>query len=168
MFQYYWKILRNLERIGLPTLPVSHVIRVTSSTLLFVFLPNHDDRPTDHDRTNNTTTQPNGAWSVNSSEGGAAIDIIPIRAIATKMLPFGDINVIILTDVHSFVGGHSSVHEPNLNADYGHVLSFFQHVQNEIGAVNGNVFLVNNGDFMDGTGLTTNPPSVSRQWDALI
>ena len=84
------------------------------------------------------------------------------------MLPFGDINVIILTDVHSFVGGHSSVHEPNLNADYGHVLSFFQHVQNEIGAVNGNVFLVNNGDFMDGTGLTTNPPSVSRQWDALI
>jgi len=75
------------------------------------------------------------------------------------MLPFGDINVIILTDVHSFVGGHSSVHEPNLNADYGHVLSFFQHVQNEIGAVNGNVFLVNNGDFMDGTGLTTNPPS---------
>ena len=84
------------------------------------------------------------------------------------MLHFGDINVIILTDVHSFVGGHSSVHEPNLNADYGHVLSFFQHVQNEIGAVNGNVFLVNNGDFMDGTGLTTNPPSVSRQWDALI
>ena len=75
------------------------------------------------------------------------------------MLPFGDINVIILTDVHSFVGGHSSVHEPKLNADLGHVLSFYQHIENELGAVNGNVFLVNNGDWMDGTGLTTNPPN---------
>lgn len=72
------------------------------------------------------------------------------------MLPYGDINVVVLTDVHSWVGGHSPTHEPTLNADYGRVLSFYQHVQDALRERN--LFFVMNGDFMDGTGLTTNPP----------
>lgn len=73
------------------------------------------------------------------------------------MLPVGDINVIVVTDVHSWVSGHSPIHEPSLDADYGSVLSFYEHVRDSIGG-DGNLFFVMNGDFMDGTGLTTNPP----------
>lgn len=79
------------------------------------------------------------------------------------MLPFGDINVVVLTDVHSWVSGHSSTHEPHLNADYGHVLSFYKHIQEILRSPeheeHRNLFFVMNGDFMDGTGLSTNPPN---------
>ena len=37
-------------------------------------------------------------------------------------LPFGDINLLVVSDVHSFVGGHP--HEPDRNADYGDSVSY--------------------------------------------
>lgn len=68
-------------------------------------------------------------------------------------LSLGDVNVIIITDDHSWVGGHGA-HE-SLNADYGHVLSFYERLVN---STEKDIFLIHNGDFIDGTGLSTYPP----------
>ena len=74
-------------------------------------------------------------------------------------LPFGDVNVLVLTDVHSWIAGHER-HESELNVDYGDVLSFYQYLKEYIQKYNqGDLLLVMNGDFMDGTGLSTEPPT---------
>lgn len=78
------------------------------------------------------------------------------RAASGINLPLGDINAVVVTDVHSWVGGHRAHEAPAMDADYGDVLSFHEHLLSL--QTNGDVFLVNNGDFMDGTGLSTYPP----------
>lgn len=71
---------------------------------------------------------------------------------------------MVVTDVHSWIGGHAR-HEPYLNVDYGHVLSFYQRLQEIFDTTtsatksNRDLFFVMNGDFMDGTGLSTIPPT---------
>lgn len=68
-------------------------------------------------------------------------------------LPLGDVNIVVITDDHSWVGGHGA-HE-SLDVDYGDVLSFYERLVN---ATDEDVFLIHNGDWGDGTGLTTYPP----------
>lgn len=78
----------------------------------------------------------------------------------TLDLPWGDVNLLVLTDVHSWIAGHER-HESNMNVDYGDVLSFVQRLDRfveEQQETIGDLYLVMNGDFMDGTGLTTRPP----------
>jgi len=77
--------------------------------------------------------------------------------MTTVQLPLGDINVVAVTDVHSWVAGHSR-HEPSLDADYGDVLSFYQELEEAANKVGKDVFFVMNGDMVDGTGLSTVPP----------
>jgi len=69
------------------------------------------------------------------------------------------INIVILTDVHSWVQGHGR-HEPNLNADYGNILSFYQRLQQQVEQLESkpDIYLVNNGDFLHGTLLGDDPP----------
>jgi len=76
-----------------------------------------------------------------------------------------DINIVVVTDVHSWVAGHGR-HEPKYDADYGDVLSFYQHLQRQVTASSSSssgksrdVYFVMNGDFVDGTGLSAVPPS---------
>jgi 2',3'-cyclic-nucleotide 2'-phosphodiesterase (5'-nucleotidase family) len=85
-------------------------------------------------------------------------------------LPLSDINVVIVTDVHSWVGGHvlppldKNSHVPRRTADYGDVLSFVEHLKNYVyyssqsseGAEERDVWFVMNGDWIDGTGLAMN------------
>ena len=73
-------------------------------------------------------------------------------------LPWGDINVLIVTDVHSWVNSHAAK-EKGLDVDYGALLSFHHRLQT-YAEINGNkpFFFAMNGDFMDGTGLTRHPP----------
>eukprot|EP00550_Attheya_septentrionalis_P011081 CAMPEP_0198302398 /NCGR_PEP_ID=MMETSP1449-20131203/55002_1 /TAXON_ID=420275 /ORGANISM="Attheya septentrionalis, Strain CCMP2084" /LENGTH=614 /DNA_ID=CAMNT_0044004739 /DNA_START=101 /DNA_END=1945 /DNA_ORIENTATION=+ len=84
----------------------------------------------------------------------------------------GDINVMVLTDVHSWVAGHGR-HEPGQNADYGDVLSFYEHLKEICTEDGSDLFFVMNGDFMDGTGLSAHPPSAlvnilkKMPWDAI-
>jgi hypothetical protein len=86
-------------------------------------------------------------------------------------LPFGDINVLVLTDVHSWVGGHSSNAQ---SVDYGDVLSFFQRLKAHCQTHQMDLWLVDNGDWIDGTGISLNgdisylTPVLERMpWDAI-
>jgi len=87
-------------------------------------------------------------------------------------LVLSDVNIVVLTDVHSWVAGHG-IHEPDLNADYGDVLSFYERFRLQCEHNRKDVFFVMNGDFMDGTGLTTFPPEQLTSilqlmpWDAV-
>jgi 2',3'-cyclic-nucleotide 2'-phosphodiesterase (5'-nucleotidase family) len=45
-----------------------------------------------------------------------------------------------------------------MDADYGDILSFYQHLKRHAETMGRDLFFVMNGDFMDGTGLSTVPP----------
>lgn len=87
-------------------------------------------------------------------------------------LPFGEINVVVLTDVHSWIGGHSN--EPKHNANYGDVLSFYQRLREHCRSHQMDLWFVVNGDWIDGTGLSLDgdisyltPLLEKMEWDAL-
>jgi len=88
-------------------------------------------------------------------------------------VPFGDVNVLVLTDVHSWIAGHGAK-EPNLDADYGHVLSFYQRLKHHCNTRGKDLWFVMNGDWIDGTGLAMNgdpsyliPLLLKMPWDAV-
>ena len=88
-------------------------------------------------------------------------------------LPFSDINILVVSDVHSHVAGHP--HEPDRNADFGDLFSFHERLvahSEEKGM--GDVWLFDNGDILHGTGLAmdgnaTNllPILNSMPWDSM-
>ena len=87
-------------------------------------------------------------------------------------LPFGDINIMVVTDAHSFVGGHP--HEADKNADYGDLYSFHQRLKAHCNQQNSDLWLFNNGDILHGTGLAMDGNSSSLlpivdaiPWDAM-
>ena len=96
--------------------------------------------------------------------------ITTLRTVTASILPFNDINILVVTDVHSWVGSRTR-HEPEYNADYGHVLSLYHLLKNQ--HAEKDLFFVMNGDFMDGTGLSTYPPKylapilLRMPWNAL-
>jgi 2',3'-cyclic-nucleotide 2'-phosphodiesterase (5'-nucleotidase family) len=98
------------------------------------------------------------------------VTLLPSRGDLLPLL--SDINVLIVTDTHSWVAGHGT-HESNMNADYGDVLSFYERLKAICASQQKELFFVMNGDFMDGTGLTTNPPQdltpllEKMPWDAV-
>ena len=66
----------------------------------------------------------NGRGEGRSPRPSAALD----DAYRQGFLSFQhDINIVHLTDVHSWLSGH--MHEPNDEADYPDVLAFFEHLQ---------------------------------------
>lgn len=99
--------------------------------------------------------------------------LIGIASSMSPNLPFGDINVVVLTDVHSWLGGHGDK-EPYLDADYGDVLSFYEHLKEDALIHGRDLWFVVNGDWIDGTGLATQgdpskliPLLEKMPWDAL-
>jgi len=69
-------------------------------------------------------------------------------------LPFGDINIVVVTDDHSWIGSHGRK-EPYYNADYGAILSFYQHLKSHCETNEGkDLWFVMNGDWIDGTALS--------------
>eukprot|EP00980_Cylindrotheca_fusiformis_P005750 scaffold1194_cov127-Cylindrotheca_fusiformis.AAC.27 len=87
-------------------------------------------------------------------------------------LPFGDINVLVVTDVHSHIGGHK--HESDRDADYGDVLSFYERLKQYCDDNGRDLWFVNNGDWMHGTGLAMGGNASSlvpllneMPWDAI-
>jgi 2',3'-cyclic-nucleotide 2'-phosphodiesterase (5'-nucleotidase family) len=110
---------------------------------------------------------------ISASIESATSSIAPtatVNAIESQLV-LQDINILVVTDVHSWVGGHP--HDDTLNADYGSLLSFYQRLNSKALSENKDLFFVMNGDFMDGTGLTTDPPKYlipilsMMPWDAI-
>ena len=94
-------------------------------------------------------------------------------AINEPKLPINDVNIVVLTDVHSWVAGHGR-QEPKLDADYGDVLSFYERLKSYLDEKEKDLWLVSNGDFVHGTGLSApgDPssliPIIERMpWDAV-
>jgi hypothetical protein len=80
-------------------------------------------------------------------------------ALLEEDLPVNNIQVVSLTDTHSWAAGHG-FKEQLYNADYGDVLSFVQHLRHKLAMEHRDLFFVFNGDLLDGTGLTqTGDPS---------
>lgn len=61
-----------------------------------------------------------------STEGAVRVRAAAGAAVEAGVLD-GDINIVHLTDVHSWLSGH--LHEPRDEADYPDVLAFFQHIE---------------------------------------
>ena len=115
-----------------------------------------------------------GAFSaVTGVEDGTSTVVLP-------KLPLGDINIVILTDTHSWLGGHGQKEKYDL--DYGDVLSFYQILKQRLEVLHASdpekhkhdLFFVMNGDWIDGTGLALNgdpsylmPLLEKMPWDAV-
>jgi 2',3'-cyclic-nucleotide 2'-phosphodiesterase (5'-nucleotidase family) len=83
------------------------------------------------------------------------LSALVVVVTAEPQLPFGDINVIVVTDVHSWVGGHGK-NEDAYNANYGHLLSFYERLKEYCNDSGRDLWFVMNGDWIDGTGLAAN------------
>eukprot|EP00299_Pterocystis_sp_00344_P017321 c8680_g1_i2.p1 GENE.c8680_g1_i2~~c8680_g1_i2.p1 ORF type:complete len:612 (+),score=133.42 c8680_g1_i2:323-2158(+) len=84
-----------------------------------------------------------------------AIDISSVRSRDSVGFPWGDINILMLTDVHSWVSSHFRPdNSPLLTADMGDVLSLIEHLQSDAAARGTDLFIVDNGDIVDGTGVS--------------
>ncbi len=66
-----------------------------------------------------------------------------------------DINILHLTDVHSFIAGNR--HE-GVDADYGDLVSFISHMQDRASERGVELFVINTGDLVDGTGMSDATP----------
>ena len=54
----------------------------------------------------------------------------PPTSLASAALRFSDVNLLVTTDVHSFIASHSHPdHSPQLDADFGALSSFMAHVR---------------------------------------
>mmetsp|Transcript_14738 Transcript_14738/g.22351 ORF Transcript_14738/g.22351 Transcript_14738/m.22351 type:complete len:570 (+) Transcript_14738:199-1908(+) len=70
-------------------------------------------------------------------------------------LQWSDLNVVVVTDVHSWVSGHKHNYSNTiLNADYGDLYSFWKFIKDQAAERNRDIFFVNDGDIVDGTGLS--------------
>ena len=108
----------------------------------------------------------------NALENTFSSSIASTTATASEsLLVLQDINILIVTDVHSWVAGHP--HNDTLNVDYGDVLSLYQRLKVKSINEKKDLFFVMNGDFIDGTGLSSYPPKhlipilEFMPWDAL-
>jgi NADPH:quinone reductase-like Zn-dependent oxidoreductase/2',3'-cyclic-nucleotide 2'-phosphodiesterase (5'-nucleotidase family) len=82
------------------------------------------------------------------------------RPAANSTLPWNAVNLVIVTDVHSWVAAHKHPdHTPTLDASYGDVLSLVERLRASAAAAGRDCFFVQNGDLNDGTGFSQVPPA---------
>ena len=88
-------------------------------------------------------------------------------------LRWGDINIVSITDVHSYISGHrhgdatvNAGWEPGYgiiptapqDADYADLLAFIEHMKASAAAQGRDLFVFNSGDVLDGTGISNLSP----------
>ena len=74
----------------------------------------------------------------------------------TPTVKLGDVNMLITTDLHSWIEGRP--HDAHLNASLAHVVSVLDHLRSIAYAQSRDVFFFDNGDINDGTGLSATAP----------
>ena len=88
-----------------------------------------------------------------------AVLLSAVSASLRTSLPWSEVNLLIVTDVHSWVAGHAHAdHTPALDADYGAVLSLYERLASTAAKAGRDLFFVQNGDLNDGTGFSRVPP----------
>lgn len=75
----------------------------------------------------------------------------------------GDVNILVTTDVHSWLDGHVHLDRPygqpaRTDATFGDVVSLLEHVRLAAAAQGRDVWFFDNGDVLDGTGLSSATP----------
>jgi 2',3'-cyclic-nucleotide 2'-phosphodiesterase (5'-nucleotidase family) len=96
-------------------------------------------------------------------------DLVDSRA----PLRLGDISIIHVTDVHSYISGHRhgesrvstgygepwhGVDTAPQDADYADLLAFVEHMKSQAAAEGKDLWVVNSGDVVDGTGISNLSP----------
>ena len=75
--------------------------------------------------------------------------------LSAEVARFQDVNLLIVTDAHSWISGHAhDDHDPVLNADYGAIASAALRLKEAAASEGKDVFFVNNGDHVEGSGLS--------------
>jgi len=80
-----------------------------------------------------------------------------LSCVSAQRLAYKDINIVAVTDVHSWIGGGDRLEPPKsaaLDATFGDLVSFTERARADAKLVGKDVFLVDNGDVIDGTGLS--------------
>jgi len=90
----------------------------------------------------------------------AVLAVLPALCMCVSPPPqplasFNAINLVIITDAHSWISGHSHPdNNPTLDAGYGDIASAYTHLLNRAKSQNKDVFFLNNGDHTEGSGLS--------------
>lgn len=123
-----------------------------------------------------TRAQPNGTYQPDTA------DLVPQAGSSTSPedlvdsrapLRLGDINIIHVTDVHSYISGHRhnesrvstgygvswyEIDTAPQDADYADLLSFVEHMKSQAQAQGKDLWVVNSGDVVDGTAISNLTP----------
>ena len=92
---------------------------------------------------------------------------------SNRAVQWRDINILHITDVHSYVSGHrhgdnrvstgygdewTQISTATQDADYGDLLSFIEHLKASAASQQKDFWILNSGDVVDGTGLSNLSP----------
>eukprot|EP00546_Thalassionema_frauenfeldii_P021947 CAMPEP_0178894760 /NCGR_PEP_ID=MMETSP0786-20121207/199_1 /TAXON_ID=186022 /ORGANISM="Thalassionema frauenfeldii, Strain CCMP 1798" /LENGTH=551 /DNA_ID=CAMNT_0020564893 /DNA_START=80 /DNA_END=1732 /DNA_ORIENTATION=+ len=121
---------------------------------MFVFFMLFDESVAANNNVTITNDAANNVTIAKDTSNSAVIDThddpaAPKVGHGQTNLPLQDVNILILTNFHSWVGGHK-LQRPDRNADYGDILSFYQRLKGLCG--NGrDLWFVMNGNFVHGS-----------------
>ena len=91
-----------------------------------------------------------------------------------QALQWGDINILQVTDVHSYISGHrhndstvntgygpewGDIATAPQDADYADLLATIEHLKHQAAAAGKSLFVFNSGDVVDGTGISNLSPT---------
>ena len=91
-----------------------------------------------------------------------AVQFLLFAHAASSVLVYQDVNILAVTDVHAWIAGgdrQTSEYDPpithtSLDATFGDLISFAARTKAAAQAQGKDIFLVDNGDIVDGTGLS--------------
>lgn len=80
-------------------------------------------------------------------------------SVAVTKVEFRDVNILVVTDTHSWLAGHIHTDQlPIANATIGNITSFVTTMKSHASLAGKDVFFFDNGDVVDGTGLSNASP----------
>ena len=89
-----------------------------------------------------------------------------VYVVTANSIILRDVNLVVVTDTHSWLSGHKHVdHSPISDASYGTLYDFILHMKELSHNQRKDVFFLDNGDLVDGTGLSNVTP---RDGEALF
>jgi 2',3'-cyclic-nucleotide 2'-phosphodiesterase (5'-nucleotidase family) len=82
-----------------------------------------------------------------------------LAAESALALDLHDVNIFVVTDTHSWMDAHRHLDsEPATDATYGNLTSFVTSMKEYAATVKKDIFFLDNGDVVDGTGLSNASP----------